>query len=248
MRSDQDIEKYLMGELGPAEIEAFEKAMALDPALRAAVHKARTLMCRNKKDTLQHELSSTAQEEDENSGAIVKQMGPARKKQKPQSWTIAVSILVLVAVLYFIIRPNPNQPYYQVYYVVDPGLPTPMSTTDEFSFYGAMVDFKNEEYAIAIEKWEQLLSQKPQNDSLIYYVGSAELAQGNNIKASYHFSKLIDGIDGPFVNESRWYWSLCQLALQNRKIVMKKWILWDFPSAISDKFPAKELWQEMITQ
>ena len=248
MRSDEEIERYLMDELSPAEAEDFEKSMTSDPNLRAAVHEMRTLMLGIETGALQHTLTSIIQEEAEDTQAIVKHMVPPRKKPN-QSWlAIAASLLVLVAALYFIISPSPDQPYYQAYYTVDPGLPTPMSATDDFSFYDAMVDFKNEKYALAVEKWEHLLSQDSQNDSLIYYLGSAELAQGHNIKASYHFSKLIDDIDGPFVNESRWYWSICQLALQNRNTVMKNWIVWDFPAALSDEFPTEELWQEMVTQ
>jgi len=249
MRSDEEIDKYLRGDLNSEEHEHFEKAMLSDPVLRSAVEEMQTLILGIETDVLRNKLSEIIHVDNKTTNqAIVKQIGPPKKKQTPRWWAVAASVLLMAAATYFIIWPTSDAPYYQAYYTVDPGLPTPMSATADFSFYDAMVDFKNEKYELAAQKWEELLAQNPENDTLIYYLGSAELASGKSIKTAYHLAKLIDDSDSPFQQKARWYWSLSQLALKNRATVIEKWTQWNFPATLSDDFPADKLWQEILAR
>ena len=249
MRSDDEIDRYVRGDLSAEEYERFETEMLSDPALRSAVEEMRTLILGIETDVLRSTLSEIIHEDSKATRqAIVKQIIPPKKKNTQRWWALAASLLLLAAATYYIIWPTSDTPYYQAYYTVDPGLPTPMSATDDFSFFDAMVDFKNEKYELAAEKWEELLAQNPMNDTLIYYLGSAQLASGKSINAAYHLAKLIDDTDSPFQKKARWYWSLCQLALKNRTAVIEKWKEWDFPTALSDEFRADELWQEMLAR
>ena len=97
------------------------------------------------------------------------------------------------------------------YFKPDPGLLTPMSTTSDYEFYRGMVDYKQGKYELAIERWNPLLMQKPENDTLNFYLGVSYLAQEKNEEAIEYLSKAVNNPNSIFINESWYYLGLIYL-------------------------------------
>src|SRR5690606_36367030 len=93
---------------------------------------------------------------------------------------IAATLAILVSVgIWALLQKSPGEKLYRQYFTPDPGLPTVMGNTDNFTFNEAMVYYKQGDYGAAIAQWEGLLPQKRDNDTLNYFLGAAHLAHGN---------------------------------------------------------------------
>ena len=111
----------------------------------------------------------------------------------------------------FFNRLSPNEKLYNEFFTPDPGLPTVMGENGDYSFYEAMVDYKHGDYNEAIKKWERQLFQKPKNDTLNYFLGSAHLANGNSKKAIDYLEDVADDKKSIFYNDANTYMGLALL-------------------------------------
>jgi tetratricopeptide (TPR) repeat protein len=92
-----------------------------------------------------------------------------------------------------------------------------MSTSADYDFYDAMVNYKREEYSVAIQKWEILLSEKPHNDTLNYFLGVSYLAQGNAEKASLLLSEATEDNASIFIDDAYYYSALAEIKRGNNE-------------------------------
>ena len=74
-----------------------------------------------------------------------------------------------------------------------------------------MVDYKQENYQAAIEKWKPLLSEKPENDTLNYFLGVAYLAEKKDREAIDYLSEVSNNQSSMFLQESYYYLGLALL-------------------------------------
>jgi hypothetical protein len=197
------IEAYLRQTMSEGERLQFEKEMAGNDAFRKEVEIERELM-----------LAVEA-------GAMKSRMEKIHRRlfQTPNKtmWiAIAASIILLVAVgIWLISRPDPVDRLYAESFTVDPGLPVPMSATDDYLFYDAMVDYKKGKYDLAESKWSTLLIESPVNDTLLYYIGMCNVNDGNHDKAIPYLQKVIQLGSIAFRGKSEWYLALCYLRLED---------------------------------
>src|SRR5690606_23244373 len=106
---------------------------------------------------------------------------------------------------------TPNQKLYAEFFVPDPGLPTTMSSTNNYTFFDAMVNYKQGDYKTAIKKWETLEAANTENDTLIYFLGVAHLAKGNTEDAISYLEKSKDFKDSVFKNDAYYYLGMAHL-------------------------------------
>jgi len=104
-----------------------------------------------------------------------------------------------------------NERLYAEYFKPDPGLLTPMSTTTEYDFYRGMVDYKQEKYGEAINRWKPLAEQKPENDTLNFYLGVSFLAKDETDEAIAYLSKAVRFPGSTFIDEAWYYLGMAQL-------------------------------------
>ncbi len=145
-----------------------------------------------------------------------KENNPVRKLdfRKPRfNYRMVASIAILLAVgsLWFFTRQSPNEKLYDTYFTPDPGLPTVMGNNDDYAFYEAMVDYKQGHYGIAIEKWEELLQTKPENDTLNYFLGVSHLVNGNSQEAINYLRPVGNDEDSIFFSDANTYLGLAFL-------------------------------------
>jgi tetratricopeptide (TPR) repeat protein len=193
------IEAYVLHRMDPHERRAFEQRMSGDPGLRADVELQR-------ENIRAIELGGFARMLKEVGSGQEADQGPRTGEGawRPYLKYAAVLVLILSGALW-LMRPSSNERLFAEHFVVDPGLPVEMGVAGDPAFADAMVSYKEAQYAKARSKWMPLLQQDPRNDTLLYYVGSAALAEGDADAAITHFVQLVDDHGSVFRDRSRWY-------------------------------------------
>jgi tetratricopeptide (TPR) repeat protein len=128
-------------------------------------------------------------------------------------WAVAASLaLIFVAWWGFQGRfQDPNQKLFEAYYETDPGLITAMSGTDSYEFDRGMVDFKEGKYQEALSLWKPLLEQNPSGDTLLYFVGMANLELQNFQESKEDLQKILSESSSEFEEDAKWYLALIYL-------------------------------------
>jgi len=89
--------------------------------------------------------------------------------------------------------------------------PTTMSNNDNYEFYEAMVNYKQGDYKTAISKWEVLQKTKPNNDTLNYFIGVANMANKNETNAISFLENVTKNSEFTLVNDAYYYLGLAYL-------------------------------------
>jgi len=206
------IEAYLLNKLSSAEKDAFEIELNDNEKLRKELQIQQEMMMAVELGSFKDTLSKIhiANETHITGGA---------ENSPNRYWmAIAASLVTLLAVsLWIFNKPDKNEQLFAQFVQYDPGLPVPMSaqnTSNEnfkYRFSDAMVDFKNEQYQLAISKWSELLDVKPNNDTLTYYIGSAHFNNAAYKSAESYFGNVAQINSSVFQNKSQFYLVLCWL-------------------------------------
>jgi tetratricopeptide (TPR) repeat protein len=190
----EEIEQYLTGRMKSEERAAFEKRLASDASLKKEVETYKFLIDGVQEKALREEMETFHREVEQKNSAS---NPPVRRLGGFARVALAASVIVLFGIGFWMIRSQVSSDtrLFNEHFLPDPGLMTPMSTTSNYEFFRGMVDYKQEKYKAAILRWESLLKQKPENDTLTYYLGVAWLAEGDASKAIYYLEK-------PFIQQS----------------------------------------------
>ena len=215
MENFEFIENYLLDRMTPQEKDTFEHRLQQEPELQRDLQELKDMVLaveyKALKDTLTG-FSIPLPMEDAHPEAgearVVSMTGKPGSEHRqtrmiPVRWLSLAATLVLGALaLYFLVDRNEAAAnlLVEVFYP-DPGLPTVMSETDRYLFYDAMVDYKAENYEVAIEKWSR--TTEVGQDTLDYYTGMALLNQGQWQAAE----ELLNSIptDSPLKAKADWY-------------------------------------------
>lgn len=219
----ETIESYLNNTMKNGERATFEKQLETDPNFKLMLEDVKgTLLgieaaaLKEKLDDFHSEMIPVRKLSSENSSKTTKSSG-----SRIFQLLIAASIVLAFGLFYFMNQASPSEKLFAKHFKVDPGLPTTMSTSTNYNFYDGMVNYKREEYTIAIEKWEGLLAEKPQNDTLNYFLGVANLANGNAEKASAFLSEATKINSSIFIEEAYYYAALAEIKKGNNKTAIE---------------------------
>ena len=86
-----------------------------------------------------------------------------------------------------------------------------MGTSSNYEFYYGMVNYKRKEYAEAILRWETLYAANPENDTLVYFLGVANLAKGNARQAEKYLQSAKEKTESTFYEDAQYYLALAFL-------------------------------------
>lgn len=202
-------ERFLMGEMPFAEQISFKARLDDNDDLNISFEEFKTLFEMVEEAGFRNQLDNFHKQMEKSKETPVRQLKP----NKRFTYQIAASVTILLAVgtFWFFNQQNSSEKLFDEYYSPDPGLPTVMGTNDNYAFYEAMVDYKQGNYDIAIAKWEKLLIQKPDNDTLNYFLGSAYLALEEPTRAVSFLEKAIQAKSSSFSNETQYYLGLIYL-------------------------------------
>jgi tetratricopeptide (TPR) repeat protein len=207
------IERYLLRSMSPDEMHEFALTLTQDTTLHAKVEEVRLLMLGVSEAVVEEKLNGYHSE----LPAVDKGEAPGKIAWLNRLLVAAAGIVVVAVGAWLLLgRPSEEEKIFAAHYKPDPGLISAMSTSDNYAFDRAMVDYKTGFYDTAILSWEGLLSTKPDNDTLNYFIGSAWLAEDESEKAIPYFQKVIEVPDSYFLKDAYWYLGLA-LVKENRK-------------------------------
>src|SRR5690606_41157213 len=130
------------------------------------------------------------------------------------SWfALAASFLILIGVSSWaiLISRNSSNIVFAENFKPDPGLPTPMGTSSNYEFYYGMVSYKRKEYGDAILRWESLYAANPENDTVVYFLGVANLANSNPRQATKYLEIDRKSTESVFFEDIQYYLALSLL-------------------------------------
>ena len=199
------IERFLNNEMDAAESAAFAAALKNDASLRDKTEEVKLLLLGVKEAAVKEKLKDYHTE-----------IKPAAKTPvlSMKRWLVAASVIIVagVAAWFFLVnKTDADKKLYSKYYTPDPGLATVMSSSSNYDFEKAMVEYKNGDYNKALATWKQLLTQKEDNDTLIYFVGAASQAAGKEEEAIAQLQKIAGNPNSAFYNDACWYLGLCYI-------------------------------------
>lgn len=198
------IDGYLLGTLNAEELSEVKERMALYPEFRKMVAEQKLLSQSVEEHFLKNELDDYHQE-------IIESNPP---KSLSRGWiAIAASFLILVGVTFWALfsGSTSTEKIFAANFKPDPGLPTTMGKTSQYDFYYGMVSYKRKEYTDAIARWETLYSANPKNDTIIYFLGVANLANGNTRQAEKYLLQASTKRESAFYEDAQYYLALSQL-------------------------------------
>ncbi len=134
------------------------------------------------------------------------------RRRQFQFMKIAALVVLFVAIgSFWFLNGSSNERLYNSHFKPDPGLPTTMSTSSDYPFYDAMVNYKQGDYQKAIAKWDVLQKITPQNDTLNYFLGVAHLANKSETKAIPFLEYAASQPKSVFVQDANYYLGLAFL-------------------------------------
>ncbi|MEO9003604.1 MAG: hypothetical protein ABI288_02655 [Ginsengibacter sp.] len=210
------IEQYVLKQMPDDEYVAFTSKLQNDTILRNKVKSVRLLFIGIQEATLNDKI----EEFHNDSFSSKKNEGKIRNKVISMNrWLVAASVIVVIGVgaLLFFNQSNKSDKLFAEYFKQDPGLITAMSSSDNYLFDRAMIDYKTGEYASAIESWGKLLKTNPGSDTLNYFLGSANLAQGNTHEAIGYFKNVVSNRASVFYKDANWYTGLALLKSNKKR-------------------------------
>ena len=209
----ETIERYYNGSMAKEEQEQFEEKLRKDESFQQEVDDIKSLL-------LAIETQALKEKMDEFHEGLAIQMiskTPPSKVRFLHFRNIAAAvIIVLASVSFWFFNGSSNEKLYSTYFKPDPGLPTTMSTTAEYSFYDAMVSYKRGDYKTAISKWEKQAVKSPNNDTLTYFLGVAYLADKKVEEALPYLVKSSQNKSSVFQQDAQYYLGLVYLKKDNK--------------------------------
>jgi len=215
----ENIEKYINGKLQGVALSDFETRLKEDKLFANAVEEQKIVQevieeqhLRKHLDVFHKALEGNQTDTNEpTSGKLIKMT----------SWLkygLVASIALIVGWLGFNYLANndkgnqdASERLFAAHFTPDPGLPTTMSAVDNYAFFEAMVSYKMKDYQSAISKWQPLLEEKPNNDTLNYFLGVANLAYGNEDEAITFLQWAAEHQDSHFLRDAYHYLGLAHL-------------------------------------
>ncbi len=228
IQNDQEtqelIDAYLLGALDVDAQADFNERMKLFPDFRILVEEQKTLIRGVEENTLKNALDDYHSEIGEE---------PEKKWRSPSWLALAASFLILISVSTWAILSsgNSSEKIFAANFKPDPGLPTTMSTSSNYDFFYGMVRYKRKEYAEAISSWEPLYAANPENDTVVYFLGVANLANGNARQAEKYLQSAKEKPESAFYEDAQYYLALA--LIKENKIEEAKEILTNSTSSAS---------------
>jgi tetratricopeptide (TPR) repeat protein len=209
------IERYLTDSMNDDERSSFEKLLNENERLRKQVDEERILFQAVEEEALREKLNEFHKEFDEENNKV-RSIRPYKK------YAIAASIALLIGLSLWLTlgRMSVHERLFTEYFVPDPGLITPMSATSDYEFYRGMVDYKQGKYDLAIDRWNQLIAQDPENDTLNFYMGVSYLALEDPAQALLYLNKVPIATQSIFIPEVYYFLGLAELKEGNIEVAI----------------------------
>lgn len=207
----ETIERYLNQSMSDSEYQSFTSQLQNSPGLQQQVKDVELLLSGIESAALQEKMNHfheavPSEEKEEQPISLL-----PNKRRKFISYGVAASLILALGLFWIFGQQSNSEKLFAKHFRPDPGLPTTMDTSNNFDFYDAMVNYKQGDYGVAIEKWEELASKVSISDTLQYFIGVAHLAEGNENKAINLLKSVSENNESVFTKEAQYYLGLSYL-------------------------------------
>lgn len=197
-------DSYFADELDTEEKMQFEQKLKQDKSFNSAF-KEYKLLHRGIEEKGMQDMLNDFQDELDN-------------KKKPKNpfgyaYAIAATLVIVIGITAWIIffTQDPAQRLYAATFKPDPGLATTMGEQSNYEFFEGMVNYKRAEYDKAIDRWEPLYNKAPDNDTLNYFLGVANLASDKTVEAKKYLEYSKTQKQSVFYDDAHYYLALSQI-------------------------------------
>jgi len=205
----ESIEQYLLDRMETEQRIAFENRIQTDSAWAYKVEEVKLLLAGIETATMKERLNSYRENLKKNQPE--KGGGKIIFIQRKLTVAASVALLATISIWLFTTSKNKYEKIYATYYKPDPGLMSAMGVSDNYVFNKAMLNYKIGKYKAAIDEWGKLKTELPQNDTLNYFLGAAQQANGNNAAAVELLKSMTTDAAKPFYKDACWYTGLALL-------------------------------------
>lgn len=211
----EQIEQYLLGQMDTAAHASFEQLMATDPALRAEVDLQQKLQATLEAGTFLAE-QATAE-------SAATAPAPVRKLSRRWLYAAAAVLVLAIGATWWLQRAPAYGQLYAKYYQADPGLPVTMGSADSatYVFYDAMISYKEGNFSLAAERWQQLATRTGTTDTLQYYIGMARLNNGQTEESRQLLQPVANNQRSVFKEQAAWYLALSYLSTGDKPAAIR---------------------------
>jgi hypothetical protein len=230
MENFEQIERFLLGRMTEEERRAFEIQLSTDENLRKEKEDLEVLIIGIESKGFKDKLKGRKIGEP---SSIKDEKSPRTIFLTLRKLSIAASLVGIIVASWYFLQPT-TDPYQELYassFSPDPGLPTPMSETDNYTFYDAMVDYKMEKFDLAISKWSQMEGSIG-SDTLNYYLGMAHLNVENLTEAESILKTIPES--SSFSDMAKWY--LVRIYLDQKELQKAKEVFNSLPNDVHPKY------------
>lgn len=214
----ETVERYYNHTMTADERTVFEEKLQQDTEFKTLVEDIKTLILGIETQTLKEKLDTFHND-------MPMQLHAEKAASKVRYFNvrkIAATVVILVAIgCFWWINGSSNDRLYNQFFTPDPGLPTTMSKSDNFEFFDAMVNYKKGDYKLAITKWNKLQEKEPDNDTINYFLGVANLADNNTNAAISFLQKTASRPESVFHDDAEYYLGLAHLKNNNKQEAIK---------------------------
>jgi predicted Zn-dependent protease len=223
------IEAYLNNSLSKEDLLIFENRLQNEEGFAAKVEDIKTVLTGIETQALKEQLNEFHEDIITQEKETI-QFNPKVKSLQWRKIAVAAALIIAAGSFWFLNR-NSNDQLYANFYSPDPGLPTTMSSTDNYEFYEAMVSYKQGHYKDALNTWTNQLKTKVDNDTLNYFIGSALLADKKENDAISYLKEVANNDDSVFKNDAFYYLGLAYLKNNNKEKAIEYLSKSDFTKA-----------------
>lgn len=195
------LEDYLDGKLSGEELLAFAKRVTEEPLWKEKLEEVEVL-----REGIARAAMKSRME------VFHQQLPTAKTSQRFLNstwiWTAAASLFIAITAgvgFWSGWFDSSAERLFTAYYAKDPGLTSMMSDSEDYEFDRGMIEYKSGEYAKSLEYWKLLLSQSPQNDTLLYFVAMDYLQIVEMEDAKLLLEQVIKDEESQFRQDANWY-------------------------------------------
>ncbi len=207
------IERYLKDELTEGELINFQNRIETEAGFKEKIKEVNLLIMGIEEAGVREKIEELHSENFDE-----KKKPKTLKLKTRRILSIAASLLILFGLASFLyFQKMQGNKLYNQYFQPDPGLATVMGSSGNYEFERAMVYYKDKKYKEAVTAWEKQLINKPDNDTLLFFLGHSYQSLGRQNQAQFYLSHIIHDKNSSFVNEANWYYGLSLLKQKKKE-------------------------------
>jgi tetratricopeptide (TPR) repeat protein len=212
------IERYINGTMEPNELKDFNDYLKIDPEFKKQVEDTKIILLNNKKELAKEELvGSSINLINTNTNQILSKKTPFYKSR---ILLLMTALVIGIGGLWFF-SSSPNKKLYKQYFKTAPEFSNETSTNNS-EFYEFIQSYAKGNYNMAIDKLQNLNKEKPNNDTINYFLGITKMANNNVSEAIPFLERCVAQNSFSSLNNAYYYLGLAYLNEGNIELAKKQ--------------------------